>query len=79
MAAGIFPADPALAPAPGQPHAGEVRAGLTGPHWPSLAINYSQHHFSLSEPKQAEENGGTYELMQFQMKAGENNGGFKTF
>ena len=75
MAAGILPADPALAPAPGQPHTGEVRAGLAGPHWPII----TQHHFSLSEPKQAEEDGGTYELMQFQMKAGENNGGFQTF
>ena len=72
MAAGIFPENPALAAAPGQSHTGEV--AVPGPLWSII-----EHFFSLSEPKLAEEEGGTYELMQFQMKAGENNGGFKTF
>ena len=75
LARGIFPADPALAPTPGQSHTGEVTSVLPGPTGQYLNIS----HFSLSEPKPAEEDGGTYELMQFQMKAGENNGGFKTF
>merc|ERR1712241_889708 len=64
-------------------HRAEIRARLGGDQewqqeyfqkilpWLQLQDNLTLE--SLSEPKQAEEQGGTYELMQFQMKAGENN------
>ena len=65
MAVGIFPEDSALAPQPGQPHPGQVRG--TEEEQETNCIS-----FSLTEPAQSVETGGTYELMQFQMKAGKN-------
>ena len=68
MAVGIFPEDSALAPQPGQPHPGQVRGdgGGAGDQETNCIS------FSLTEPAQSVETGGTYELMQFQMKAGKN-------
>merc|ERR1712038_299555 len=64
-------------------HRAEIRARLGGDQeWQQeyfqKILPWLQHQDnltleSLSEPKPAEEDGGTYELMQFQMKAGENN------
>jgi len=64
-------------------HRAEIRARLGGDQeWQQeyfqRILPWLQHQDnltleSLSEPLQAREEGGTYELMQFQMKAGQNN------